>query len=123
MLRKLRSHLMRRNLHQIMIGQLDTESRVSSFLLMLALRCCTALGSNLLLPVPMSRNDIADYLAMNPDTLSRIMTRLETLRIIRRLNRHSLSLIDDEKLGQLSPIRALLLTTLGSAIPDEVRAN
>jgi CRP/FNR family transcriptional regulator len=123
MLPKLRSHLMRRNLHQIMIGQLDTESRVSSFLLMLALRCCRVLGSNLLLPVPMSRNDIADYLAMNPDTLSRIMMRLEALRIIRRLDRHSLSLIDDHRLGQLSPIRALLLTTLGSAMAGELRPN
>jgi CRP/FNR family transcriptional regulator, anaerobic regulatory protein len=112
---KLRSHLMRRNLHQIMIGQLDSESRVSSFLLMLAMRSGPALRCNRLLPLPMSRDDIADYLAMNPDTLSRIMMRLETLRIIRRLNRHLLNLIDAEKLGLLSPIRALLLTTLGSS--------
>ena len=118
-LRKLRSHLMRRNLHQIMIGQLDSESRVSSFLLMLAMRSGPAVvGCNHLLPLPMSRDDIADYLAMNPDTLSRIMMRLETLRIIRRLNRHLLNLIDAEKLGLLSPIRALLLTTLGSSGPS-----
>jgi len=38
LLAEVRSHLMRRNLHQIMIGQLDSQSRVSSFLLMLALR-------------------------------------------------------------------------------------
>jgi len=109
------SHLMRRNLHQIMIGQLDTQSRVSSFLLMLALRCCRTHIANLVLPLPMSRNDVADYLAMNPDTLSRIMMRLEALRIIRRPNRHSVKLIDDQKLGQLSPIRPLLLTTFGSS--------
>ena len=114
-LRKLRSHLMRRNLHQIMIGQLDSESRVSSFLLMLAIRSGPAIGCNRLLPLPMSRDDIADYLAMNPDTLSRIMMRLETLRIVRRLNRHLLNLIDAEKLGLLSPIRSLLLTTLDSS--------
>ena len=78
------SHLMRRNVHQIMIGQLDTQSRVSSFLLMLALRCCRTHRGNLLLPLPMSRNDVADYLVMNPDTLSRIMMRLEALQIIRR---------------------------------------
>ncbi len=109
------SHLMRRNLHQIMIGQLDSQSRVSSFLLMLALRCCRTHRGNLLLPLPMSRNDIADYLAMNPDTLSRMMMRLEALQIIRRLNRHSVKLIDDQKLGQLSPIRPLLLATFGSS--------
>jgi CRP/FNR family transcriptional regulator len=117
------SHLMRRNLHQIMIGQLDTMSRVSSFLLMLALRCCEAHRANSLLPLPMSRNDIADYLAMNPDTLSRIMMRLEALRIIRRLNRHSVKLIDERKLRQLSPIGPLLLTTFGSQTPGEARRN
>ncbi len=115
LLAEVRSHLMRRNLHQIMIGQLDSQSRVSSFLLMLALRCCRTHRGNLLLPLPMSRNDIADYLAMNPDTLSRIMMRLEALQIIRRLNRHSVKLIDDQKLGQLSPIRPLLLATFGSS--------
>jgi CRP/FNR family transcriptional regulator, anaerobic regulatory protein len=117
------SHLMRRNLHQIMIGQLDTLSRVSSFLLMLALRRCRTLSANLLLPLPMSRDDVADYLAMNPDTLSRIMVRLEALRIIRRLNRHSVELIDDKKLAQLSPIRPLLFTTLGSSTPGEAPRN
>lgn len=113
------SHLMRRTLHQIMIGQLDTQSRVSSFLLMLALRSCRTHGASRLLPLPMSRNDVADYLAMNPDTLSRIMMRLEGLRVIRRLSRHSVKLIDEQRLGQLSPIRPLLLTTFGRSTPSE----
>jgi len=119
------SHLMRRNLHQIMIGQLDTQSRVSSFLFMLALRCRTHRASRFddfveLVHLPMSRNDVADYLVMNPDTLSRIMMRLEALGIIRRVNRHSVKLIDEKKLGQLSPIRPLLLTTFGRSTPGEV---
>ena len=114
MLHTLRAHLMRRNLHQIMIGQLTSELRVSSFLLMLALRCCHSLKCNLFLSMPMSRDDIADYLAMNCDTLSRVMMRLETLRIIRRFNRHSLHLIDHHKLAQLSSIGTLLITALGS---------
>jgi CRP/FNR family transcriptional regulator, anaerobic regulatory protein len=119
LMRKLWSHLMRRNLHQIMIGQLDTLSRVSSFLVMLALRSFRGLRANLLLPLPMSRDDIADYLAMNADTLSRIMMRLEALRVIRRVNRHSVKLVDDQRLGQLSPIRPLLLSTFGSASPSQ----
>jgi CRP/FNR family transcriptional regulator len=117
------SHLMRRTLHQIMIGQLDTQSRVSSFLLMLALRSCRTHGANRLLPLPMSRNDVADYLAMNPDTLSRIMMRLEGLQVIRRLSRHSVKLIDEQRLGQLSPILPLLLTTFGRSTQGEARRN
>jgi CRP/FNR family transcriptional regulator len=90
---------------------------------MLALRCYPALGSNLLLPLPMSRDDIADYLAMNSDTLSRIMMRLESLKIIRRLNRHAVNLIDPQRLGQLSPIRSLLFTALGSTALNDLLTN
>jgi CRP/FNR family transcriptional regulator len=123
LLRMLSSLMLRHNLHQIMIGQLDSVSRVSSFLLMLALRRYPALGTNLLLPLPMSRDDIADYLAMNSDTLSRIMMRLESLRIIRRLNRHAVNLIDPQRLGQLSPIRSLLFTALGSTALNDLLTN
>jgi CRP/FNR family transcriptional regulator len=109
LLDRLCSHLSRRNLHQIMIGQLDADSRVASFLVALALRTCGALRNNLVLALPMSRNDIADYLAINSDTLSRIMMRYETSGILERLNRHALKLIDVDRLGQRTTLRAHLL--------------
>jgi len=100
--------------HQIMIGQLDSQSRVSSFLLMLALRCCRTHRGNLLLPLPMCGTisrlpcDESGHAEPHHDAL-------EALQIIRRLNRTSVKLIDDQKLGQLSPIRPLLLATFGSS--------
>jgi hypothetical protein len=109
LLDRLCSHLSRRNLHQIMIGQLDADSRVASFLVALALRTCGMLRNNLVLALPMSRNDIADYLAINSDTLSRIMMRYETSDILQRLNRHAVRLIDVDRLGQHTALRAHLL--------------
>lgn len=93
-----------------MIGQLDTESRVASFLLSLALRRGEALGATHLLELPMSRDDIADYLAISHDTLSRMMMRFEMMGLIRRVNRHSVHLADIEGLGRRTPIGAMLLT-------------
>ncbi len=103
------SQLARRNIHQIMIGQLDTESRVASFLLSLAMRRGESLGATHMLELPMSRDDIADYLAINHDTLSRMMMRFETLGLVRRINRHAVHLTDIEGLGRHTPIGPLLL--------------
>jgi CRP/FNR family transcriptional regulator len=58
----------------------------------------------------MSRDDIADYLAMNSDTLSRIMMRFESLTLIKRLNRHEVRVGDINALKRLTPIAQLLST-------------
>jgi CRP/FNR family transcriptional regulator, anaerobic regulatory protein len=115
---QLQSQLTRRNLHQIMIGQLDTEARVASFLLMLALRSADKVIPDHLLELPMSRDDIADYLAMNHDTLSRIMMRFETLGVLRRISRHAVRLTDIDKLSLHTPIASLLLTVFSGPAPD-----
>jgi CRP-like cAMP-binding protein len=82
---QMQTQLARANAHRLMIGHLDTTSRVASFLLSIALRTCGATQSNLQFALPMSRDDIADYLAMNSDTLSRIMMRFEALTLIKRI--------------------------------------
>jgi CRP/FNR family transcriptional regulator len=100
--------LARANAHRLMIGHLDSTSRVASFLLSFALRTCGASQSNLHFALPMSRDDIADYLAMNSDTLSRIMMRFEAMTLIRRLNRHEVSVDDINALKRFTPIAPLL---------------
>lgn len=102
------AHLGRRNLHQIMISQLDADARVATFLVALALRTCGSIANDLTVALPMSRNDIADYLAMNPDTLSRIMTRYEALGILRRVNRHAVRLHDADELARRGSLVQLI---------------
>lgn len=102
----------RRNLHQILIGQLEAEGRIASFLMALAIRSHGSLEPGIALPLSMTRDDIADYLVINPDTLSRIMVRFETSGIIRRINRHCVELVDDKALQARTPLRNALFSTL-----------
>ncbi len=120
MFSRLEASLARRDLYQIMIGQLDAEPRAATFLLSLALRCNHALNPDQLLDLPMSRDDIADYLSMSPDTLSRIMMRFEIQALIRRVNRHSIRLLDVEGLGRRTPLRRQLLSVMCASSPEHL---
>jgi hypothetical protein len=110
------------NLHQLMIGRLETEARVASFLLALALRNVRDQALDDKAPVtvalPMSRVDIANYLVINCDTLSRTMMRLGDQGLIERLSRHAVRVTDLDALMNASPIASLLSKVYGS-IDDE----
>jgi CRP/FNR family transcriptional regulator, anaerobic regulatory protein len=97
------AHLSRTYVHQLMLGRLEAKQRIVSFLLTLAMRSST-LRSNLILDVAMSREDIADYLAMNRDSLSRIMMWLETSGLVERMNRHMFRIADLDELAQRTSI-------------------
>lgn len=96
----------RAELHLVMLGHLDTDARVATFLLDHAARN-GVFEPHQLLPLPMSRDDIADYLAINRDTLSRIFMKLEKLNIIERVNRHAVRILDFEFLTRSTPIPTL----------------
>jgi CRP/FNR family transcriptional regulator len=119
---QLQAQLARANIHQLTIGHHDAESRAATFLFSLALRSKGISRSGMRLALPMSRQDIADYLAMNPDTLSRIMMRFETLGVIERINRHAIHIADIQRLARLTPFRGMLLAALGGHADSEIRA-
>jgi CRP-like cAMP-binding protein len=110
------AQLTRSNVHQLVIGHLDAECRVASFILAMALRTNSGSSTGVLLQLPMSRDDIADHLAMNHDTLSRIMMRFETRGLIERLSRHAIRIKDLEVFSKLTPIAAFLSSTSNRAI-------
>jgi len=118
---QMQAQLARTNIHQLMIGHQDVISRVATFLFSLTLRSKGVSRSGMRLALPMSRVDIADHLAMNPDTLSRIMMRFETLNVIKRINRHAIHITDIEKLGLLTPLWGMLLAVLGRPARSEIR--
>jgi CRP/FNR family transcriptional regulator, nitrogen fixation regulation protein len=60
--------------HMLVLGCMTAKERVSTFLLQLAKR---GSGSNEI-ELPMSRQDIADYLGLTIETVSRTMTQLES---------------------------------------------
>jgi CRP/FNR family transcriptional regulator len=98
----------RANIHLLMLGRLESEARVASFLMLHARRTLANPQPGALLALPMSRDDIADYLAMNSDTLSRIMARFEERGIVERKNRHAIWLRDCDRLATLTPIAHMI---------------
>jgi len=59
--------------HMLVLGCMNAKQRVATFLLRMALR---GSGGNEI-ELPMSRQDIADYLGLTIETVSRTMTQLE----------------------------------------------
>ena len=59
--------------HMLVLGCLSAKQRVAAFLLRMALR--SSGGDEI--ELPMTRQDIADYLGMTIETVSRTMTQLE----------------------------------------------
>jgi CRP/FNR family transcriptional regulator, anaerobic regulatory protein len=100
--------LARVNIHQLMIGRLETEPRVASFVLGLALRNVFENTHEISVGLPMSRTDIANYLVINCDTLSRTMMRFCDCGLIKRESRHVIRVVDLDALRKKSPLASLL---------------
>ncbi|OSI23463.1 helix-turn-helix domain-containing protein [Bradyrhizobium canariense] len=87
--------------HMLLLGRKTSLERVAAFLLEMDTRL-TAAG---ILALPMSRRDIADYLGLTLETVSRALSRLHDLGIlgfigntqrqIMLLDRHQLAALDD----------------------------
>jgi CRP/FNR family nitrogen fixation transcriptional regulator len=87
--------------HMLLLGRKTSLERVAAFLLEMDTRL-TAAG---IIALPMSRRDIADYLGLTLETVSRALSRLHDLGIlgfigntqrqIMLLDRHQLAALDD----------------------------
>ncbi len=77
----------RAQLHVAVTSMLTSEERVTALLIEFANRFGTWSDRHVTFWLPLSRTDIANYLALNPDTLSRIMSRLKARKLIERTGR------------------------------------
>lgn len=85
----------------VLLGRKTATERIASFLLMLASRCPSMPGGDEI-DFPMSRADIADYLGLRIETVSREITSLKTKRVIQLTRRHSFCIVDRGRLEQLA---------------------
>lgn len=119
--RQLAAQQSRANLHVAAIGSLNGEERVASFLIELALRIGSATPDGIFFQIPLSRTDIADYLALNADTLSRIMSRLKARGIVVQKTRGRVLIPDGKMLRDLSPITDAIVALHGSAASTQAQ--
>ncbi len=100
----LAKQMARQAIHIAALGQFNGEQRVATLLIELALRTgisCPAGG--IVFDLPFCRNDIAAYLGLNADTLSRIVSRLRGSGAFSQLKRNRAVLREFRALAALSP--------------------
>jgi CRP-like cAMP-binding protein len=85
--------------HLTMVGRQTAKERVAAFLLLLSQRL-SADGKRV--NVPMNRQDIADYLGLTMETVSRTLTLLKATRIISVSDLHQLELHNIDALHALA---------------------
>lgn len=68
--------------HMVLLGRRSAEEKVATFLLGWRDRLIQLRGVSTTVPLPMSRQDIADYLGLTIETVSRTFTKLERAGVI-----------------------------------------
>ena len=98
------ARLARYALHTAVLGQFSSEQRVATVLTELAMLTGTPLpAGGIVIDMPFRRNDLADYLGLNPDTLSRIVARLRRDGILGHTARSRAVVRDFRALARLTP--------------------
>jgi len=110
----------RQAVHMAAVGRFDCQQRVATYLMELAMRTgVRAPCGGLAFEMPLSRTDMADYLGLNADTLSRTMSRLRASGLLSHPERHRAMIRDFDALAALTPaaqsIRALYGKTPAAA--------
>ena len=98
------ARLARYALHTAVLGQFSSEQRVATVMTEFAMLTGTpSPAGGILIDLPFRRNDLADYLGLNPDTLSRIVARLRRAGILGNSARSRTLVRDFRALARLSP--------------------
>jgi CRP-like cAMP-binding protein len=113
------SRIARQAIHAATLGRLDSEQRLATLLVELALRTgVSAPGGGVVVELPFNRKDIADYLGLNPDTLSRIMSRFKAMPLVSHLERNRVVIEDFGALAALTPAAGSLMAISGVRQPE-----
>jgi CRP/FNR family transcriptional regulator len=86
---------------QILVGRRDAPGRVAMFLRMLEQETCQK-GEESDIEIPMSRSDIANYLGLSLEAVSRACRTLEQRGIVDFIGRHSARIVDRPRFDKLT---------------------
>lgn len=84
----------------VLLGRKTATERLASFLLILGDRAERVNGSNPSFKLPMNRSDIADYLGLTKETISRVLSAFRRNRVIRLRAIDEVEIVDREALEQ-----------------------
>lgn len=84
----------------LLLGRKMARERVASFIITLARRCQATDGKPL--PLPMTRADIADYLGLTIETVSRTLTGLRREGLIALPNKHEVRIARPAELARVA---------------------
>lgn len=84
----------------LLLGRKSAQERVASLIMSLAER--NSPEASTVVALPMTRADIADYLGLTVETVSRTLTELRRREIVRMPNAHLLEITDQKALLQLA---------------------
>jgi CRP/FNR family transcriptional regulator, anaerobic regulatory protein len=113
----------RQALHAVALGQFDSEQKVATLLLELAARLGTRSAGGVQFDLPFDRTQIADYLGLNPDTLSRIMSRFRAAGLISRAEHGRAVVRDLSALAARSPVAGAIMAMAAPARSCEARLD
>ena len=90
--------------HLITLGRLDGMERVCLFLADMAWRAGRETAGGWHVRLPLNREDIADYLGLNPETVSRIFSRVKKARLATFLSPTEYLVPDLQALQERAPL-------------------
>lgn len=105
----------RATLHKAVIAGLTGDERVAALMIELALRTGKQTASGLVFEMPLSRTDIAEHLALNADTVSRIVSRMRARGLLAAAARRHLVCPRFEDLARACPLAPTLQRVHGTA--------
>jgi len=81
------------------LGKMNAHERVARFIINISEQRARIGWKNNPVSLPMTRQDIADYLGLTLETVSREITRFKTSNLIKLMNSKQIFIVDKEKLA------------------------
>jgi len=117
MMRRMHERLERTATHVMALGRLDGLERICMLLADMTRRTGRRKDGVWYLRLTMSREDIADYLGLNTDTVSRLLTRIRQAKLAHFVSRYDCEIPSLERLVAQVPI------TIGVGVPSVERSS
>jgi CRP-like cAMP-binding protein len=101
--------LARAALHATILATLDGPQRLAAFLIERSLEIGIPAGTAIAIELPLSRMEIAQHLALNADTLSRLVSRFKADGLLIQKSRHQVSLKNWRAIAEMCPVTPALI--------------